>query len=108
MNYLYQQTHTKTILTFLLHFILTSPSSIFHMLYNKYYKYTITYNNTKLNNKNVIVFVHGRNGSPSDFQPLIDNIKRKYYFLNKNQLILNGFNNDDIVIKSTNNLLFVL
>lgn len=60
---------------FLTHFAITFPSTIFHTIINKYRRFTIfTYDKTPLYDKNVVVFVHGRNGYFTDPYPLMDNL----------------------------------
>src|SRR5690606_21539807 len=60
---------------------ITCPSLIYHTLYNKYRSHIDIDSNIDINvgsDEDIIVmFVHGRNGSRSDFDPLIENI-RKY------------------------------
>jgi triacylglycerol esterase/lipase EstA (alpha/beta hydrolase family) len=74
----------------LLHLILTLPSAIYHSLKNEYYKYTTKKSKiSSLLNKNVIVFVHGRNGAPSDFIPLINNIKEISQPLSNDEIKIN-------------------
>lgn len=65
----------ETTKIFLTHFVVTLPSTIFHTILNKYRRFTIfTYDKMPLTNKNVIVFVHGRNGYFTDPYPLMDNL----------------------------------
>lgn len=57
------------------HFAVTSPSNIYHTLMDRYNRYiTKKYDNSPLQNKNVIIFVHGRNGHHADMLPLINNL----------------------------------
>lgn len=89
----------RIISTVLLHFVVTSISSIYHQSVNKYLRYTtplIQY--PILKNKQVIVFVHGRNGWPTDFDPFIDNIKKFCHVLTPEQLLKYGYNSNEIVI----------
>jgi uncharacterized alpha/beta hydrolase family protein len=92
----------KTISIILSHSIVTLPSLIYHSLINKYRKYTsneIHYE--PLSNKNVIIFVYGRNGFHTDLKPLIDNIiKQSPSFIGQEY-------EKDITVK-INNKLYVL
>lgn len=66
-----------------IHFTVTSPSNIYHTLMDRYYRYvTLDYDKSPLHRKNVVVFVHGRNGHHADLLTLINNlqnISQKYY-----------------------------
>lgn len=74
----------------LLRLVLTLPSAIYHSLKNKYYKYTTDKKYfSSLENKNVIIFVHGRNGAPSDFIPLINNMRKKSHVLSIDEIEIN-------------------
>lgn len=99
----------KTIGTMFLHSVGTFPSLVYHSSKNKYYKYTLERKHYgQLISKNVIVFVHGRNGSDSDFIPLIDNIKSHSYLLSGNELVNNGYLHTDNVVRLNNDRLYAL
>lgn len=75
--------NVKTVATILLYSLISLPSLLYHTFLNKYRKYSANdkininpLNNKPLYNKNVVVLVHGRNGSPRDFDPLISNIQK--------------------------------
>ena len=66
-----------TVGTMLLHSCETFPSLVHHSLKNINNRYWAKkLNNKPLSNENVILCVHGRNGSHADFIPLIDNIRK--------------------------------
>lgn len=72
----------QTTTTMLSHLAVTLPCTLFffpHALYNR-----ICIDNpskTTLHNEKVIIFVHGRNGHPNDFIPLMKNINTPEYSL---------------------------
>lgn len=70
----------NTIITVCVNSIITCPSLIYHTLYNKYRSHVYANSNVDVNigsNEEIIVmFIHGRNGSRTDFDPLIENIKK--------------------------------
>lgn len=73
-----------TATTFTTHLIATLPSTIYHTFWNKYRRYTTHHiDRTPLQNKDIVIFVHGRNGYPTDFDPMINDlqymIEEKYY-----------------------------
>jgi pimeloyl-ACP methyl ester carboxylesterase len=100
----------STIGTAISHLTVTSPSLIYHGLSSIYNRYKNNgYINTSLENKNVIIFVHGRNGHYSNFDPLINNIlaNPNVSVLNENELTENAFQLNEIVIR-LNNKIYVL
>ncbi len=102
------QTFT-TLKSMIVHFVMTMPSLIIHTLQNKYYYYTLEKSdNVPLNNHNVIVFVHGRNGCFTDFKSLIDNINRIGDQLSRIELENHGFSEKEIVVRLPDQLLYVL
>lgn len=73
--YVGQKLTLHTALSVIVHFTATSPSNIYHTLMDRYHRYTTPdYDKSALCDKNVVVFVHGRNGQPADMLPLINNI----------------------------------
>lgn len=85
------------------HFYMSFQSNVLHTIMNKYTQLIKPKNiNTKLNNKNVIMYVHGRNGCYTDFKPFINIIKKHYRILPQNELIKNGYDANDVVIKLGN------
>lgn len=63
---------------FLWHFLLTGPSIIWHGLANIYGRYvSVPTVIPKLQGKDVIVLVHGRNGHYSNFNTLMFNLKKQ-------------------------------
>jgi len=92
----------STILTFITHSIATGPSLIHHSVktaYDRYYATSIP-NFLPLSNQNVILFVHGRNGRHTDFNPLIDNIQ-KIFVVRK--FSIDNYDIDCILTTSTRN-----
>ncbi len=97
----------KTMALILCNTFVTLPSLIYHNSINKYNKFTLVKPSYEpLKDKNIIIFVHGRNGSWSDFIQLINNIKKHTEILSVNQLLENGYSVKDknMVIKLNNNL----
>ena len=93
----------KIFFTIIGHFILTCPSEVFHALLKKYYIYTLPQKRIGcMVNRNVVVFVHGRNGSPMDFKPLIDNIKAKCGTIEDNEDTILLENGDVCALRTVN------
>lgn len=78
------------ILILIFHFIITFPSIIYHSFLNRYERYTDTniYDDRILVNKNIIVCIHGRNGYPTDFTPLIKNLKQSKKIMDSYEILL--------------------
>ena len=93
----------KIFFTIVVHFTVTCPSEFFHALLKKYYVYALPQKDIKSTiNKNVVVFVHGRNGSPVDFKPLIDNIKAKSEIIEGNEDTILLENSDVCALRTIN------
>src|SRR5579872_5635725 len=78
----------------------TKSSDCKHGFLNKYRAFmSPTRTSTKLSNKNVIMFVHGRNGSPTDVIPFIENLEKKFSRMPNDELEEHGYAPDDVVFK---------
>lgn len=87
----------NTIFKILTNSIVTIPSLIYHTVWNKYRAHInahqvsgYSYSSNVLQNVHIIMFIHGRNGSPSDFDPLIENIKKHSLLSCTNNIIVNN------------------
>lgn len=89
--------------------IVTKSSDCKHGFLNKYRAFMApTRNPTKLSNKNVIMFVHGRNGSPTDVIPLIENLEKRFSCMPNDELEEYDYAPDDVVLKLSDSNYYVI
>lgn len=71
--------------------LITGPSLIINLPHKIYYRFQSNkYPTIYTTQENILVMVHGRNGNPNDFLPLINNINTTHYFMTTLDLGENG------------------
>lgn len=100
----YTMQHLNTITTMCVHSFVTFPSLIYHTLSNKLRPYTniqkVQNINEQVTNSNIVIFVHGRNGSSADFLPLIENIKKNTIHVSDDRSTVIRLNSGSYVLKT--------